>query len=79
MKEAEEEYRIVQTADHTFVVEHLQHFTTAGRWPWSARIPSSEWVRVGIPGHAFPFKSQEAAIKWVCDKRIYPRVVKQPA
>jgi hypothetical protein len=74
----EEEYRIVQTADSVFIVEKLQHYTRRGAWPWSPRIAFSEWEPLGIPGHPFPFKTQEAAIKWVCDKRIYPKVVKQP-
>lgn len=72
-----EEYRIVQTADAVFVVEKLHHYTVRGRWPWSARVPRSKWVGVGLPRYPYPFPTQAAALKWVCDKHIYPRVVKE--
>jgi len=75
------EYRIVQTGDHTFIVEKACHFTKAGRWPWSARVHShSEWQpALGFPGHPYPFSSLEAVEKWLANQRKYPIVVKHPA
>lgn len=77
---AETQYRIVQTAASTFIIEKLRCFTTPARWPWSASLPGHEWVpAVRIPGQPRPFRSQEAAQKWINDTRTYPIVVKESA
>ena len=74
------EYRIVQTGDNVFIVEKVHHFTEDGKWPWSRPVPVSEWrAALGFPGCPYPFKSQEAAEKWLADHRKYPIVVKHPA
>jgi hypothetical protein len=75
----ETEYRIVQVADSIFHVERAYHYTLR-YWPWSKPVAKTRWVvGAGLPDSALPFKSQEAAQKWIDDRRKYPIVVKYPA
>jgi hypothetical protein len=71
-----DEYRILQLSDSTWGVEKARHFTKRGKWPWSPRIPCTEWVvALGFPGHPYPFLSLEKALKWIGDDRKFPIVV----
>lgn len=73
------EYRIVQVSDSVFNVERA-YYSTYRYWPWSSPVLVVRWgIGAGMMNHALPFKSQEAAQKWIDDKRKYPIVVKHPA
>lgn len=76
--EEETEYRIVQMADHTFVVDRIEEYNYTP-WPWSKPETRRHWARVGCGTVARPFPSQDEAQKFIDDRRKYPIVVKHPA
>jgi hypothetical protein len=73
------QYRIVQTGDSTFMVERMCLVTVWGKYPWSKHTQGTKWVPAEHPPPTRRFCSQEAAQKWINDKRTYPIVVKEPA